>query len=93
MYSDWLIILLTKTTAMQNGVVLSYRKLCGLYFLAVVFVIRIVLSRVGPFFKAYFAHLLFCRAHFPHSHGMFLFAYNFQEPSGICIFLTSNFYI
>ena len=50
-------------------------------------------TRVGPFFKAYLAHLLFCRAHFRHSHGMFLFAYNFQEPSGICIFLTSNFYI
>ena len=50
-------------------------------------------NRVGPFFQPYFAHLLFCRTHFPDSHGMFLFAYNFQEPSGICIFLTSNFYI
>ena len=54
---------------------------------------KILYSRVGPFFQPYFAHLLFCRTHFPDSHGMFLFAYNFQEPSGICIFLTSNFYI
>ena len=39
------------------------------------------------FSKVYFAHLLFCRAHFPDSHGMFLFAYYVQEPSGICIFM------
>ena len=36
-----IIILLTKTTAAQNGVALSYRKLRRLYFLAVVFVRRI----------------------------------------------------
>ena len=35
-------IRLTKTTAPQNGVALSYRKVRGLYFLAVVFVSRIV---------------------------------------------------
>ena len=34
-------ILLTKTTAAQNGVVRSYHKVRGLYFLAVVFVRRI----------------------------------------------------
>ena len=51
-------ILLTKTTAAQNGVALSYRKVCGLYFLAVVFVRRIVkllllrLSRVHVLYKA-----------------------------------------
>ena len=32
-----LFILLTKTTAAQNGVALSYHKVRGLYFLAVVF--------------------------------------------------------
>ena len=30
-------ILLTKITAAQNGVALSYRKVRGLYFLAVIF--------------------------------------------------------
>ena len=35
-------ILLTKTTAAQNGVALSYRKVRRLYFLAVVFVRLIV---------------------------------------------------
>ena len=30
-------IILTKTTAAQNEVVLSYHRVCGLYFLAVVF--------------------------------------------------------
>ena len=35
-------ILLTKTTAAQNGVALSYHKVRGLYFLAVVFVRSIV---------------------------------------------------
>ena len=38
-------ILLTKTTAAQNGVALSYRKVRGLYFLAVVFVRHIVALR------------------------------------------------
>ena len=33
-----LTILLTKTTAARNGVALSYHRLRGLYFLAVVFV-------------------------------------------------------
>ena len=32
------------------------------------------------FFKAYFEHLLFWWSHFADSHGMFLFAYNLQEP-------------
>ena len=35
------IILLIKITAAQNGVALIYRKVRGLYFLAVVFVRRI----------------------------------------------------
>ena len=35
-------ILLTKTTAAQNEVALSYHKVRGLYFLAVVFVRSIV---------------------------------------------------
>ena len=35
-------ILLTKTTAARNGVALSYRSVRGLYFLAVVFVRRIM---------------------------------------------------
>ena len=35
-------ILLTKTTAAQNEVALSYHKLRGLYFLAVVFVATII---------------------------------------------------
>ena len=47
--------------------------------------------RVGPFFKAYLAHLLFCRSHFADPHGMFLFAYNSQEPSGIFTFMI--FYV
>ena len=34
-------ILLTKTTAAQNGVALSYLRVRGLYFLAVVFVAAI----------------------------------------------------
>ena len=34
----YIYILLTKTTAVQNGVALSYHKVRGLYFLAVVFV-------------------------------------------------------
>ena len=38
-----------------------------------------IIYRVG--LKVYFAHLLFCRAYFPDSHDMLLFAYNFQEPS------------
>ena len=37
-------ILLTKTTATQNEVALSYHKMRGLYFLAVVFVRSIVLA-------------------------------------------------
>ena len=37
-----LYILLTKTTAAQNGVALIYRKMRGLYFLAVVFMRRII---------------------------------------------------
>ena len=36
-------ILLTKTTAAQNEVALSYHRVRGLYFLAVVFVATIVL--------------------------------------------------
>ena len=32
-----LIMLLTKTTAVQNEVTLSYHRVCGLYFLAVIF--------------------------------------------------------
>ena len=36
------IILLTKTSATQNEVALSYHRLRGLYFLAVVFVAAIV---------------------------------------------------
>ena len=36
------IILLTKTTAAQNEDALSYYRVCGLYFLAVVFVRSIV---------------------------------------------------
>ena len=35
-------ILLTKTTAAQNEAALSYHRMCGLYFLAVVFVATIV---------------------------------------------------
>ena len=37
-----LYILLTKTTAAQNEVMLSYHSVHGLYFLAVVFVATIV---------------------------------------------------
>ena len=37
----------TKTTAAQNGVALSYRKVRGLYFLAVVFVRHIMLCVLG----------------------------------------------
>ena len=45
--------------------------------------------RVGPFSKAYFAHILFWRSQFADSYGMFLFAYkyNLQEPSGIFTFM------
>ena len=39
-----LTIHLTKTTAAQNEVALSYRSVRGLYFLAVVFVISILLT-------------------------------------------------
>ena len=44
-------ILVTKTTAAQNEVALSYHKVRGLYFLAIVFVSSIVnLSLVSLFF-------------------------------------------
>ena len=36
-YRNSIFILLTKTTAAQNDVALSYHRLRGLYFLAVVF--------------------------------------------------------
>ena len=36
--------LLTETTAVQNGVALSYHSVRGLYFLAVVFAATIILS-------------------------------------------------
>ena len=49
--------------------------------------------RVGPFFKVYFAHLLSWRSHFVDSHGMFLFAYNLQEPSGIFTFMIFSIQI
>ena len=42
----YIVILLTKTTAAQNGVALSYRKVRGLYFLAFVFVTSIVLTEM-----------------------------------------------
>ena len=37
---------LTKTTAVQNEVALNYHNMCGLYFLAVVFVTNIVTIEV-----------------------------------------------
>ena len=42
MYIHFLYILLTKTTAAQNEVGLSYHSVRGLYFLAVVFVTLLV---------------------------------------------------
>ena len=44
----------------------------------------------GPFFKLYFAHLLFWRCHFADFYGMFLFVCNSQEPSGIFFFFPSQ---
>ena len=39
-------ILLTKTTAAQNEIALSYHRVRGLYFLAVFFVATIVITRI-----------------------------------------------
>ena len=47
---DGVIILLTKTTAAQNEGVLSYLRVRGLYFLAVVFVSTIIHSMIFIFF-------------------------------------------
>ena len=47
-------ILLTKTTAAQNEVALSYHIVRGLYFLAVVFVATIVLSETYLRFSVLF---------------------------------------
>ena len=38
-------VLLTKTTAARNGVALSYHRVRGLYFLAVVFVRSIIICK------------------------------------------------
>ena len=40
-------MLLTKTTAAQNEVALSYHSVCGLYFMAVVFAATIVFTTTG----------------------------------------------
>ena len=50
-------ILLTKTTAAQNEVALSYHRVLGLYFLAVVFVANIIYTRRKE------GHLVECEAH------------------------------
>ena len=44
--NEWGIILLTKTTAAKNEVALSYDRVRGLCFLAVVFVAAIVSSLI-----------------------------------------------
>ena len=51
-FNDSLIyyILLTKTTAARNEVALSYHRVRGLYFRAVVFVATIVMIRVPSSF-------------------------------------------
>ena len=43
-----LLLYLTKTTAAQNGVALSYHKVRGLYFQAVVFVRSIISASTAP---------------------------------------------
>ena len=48
--------MIMKTTAAQNGVALSYPKVRGLYFLAVVFVRRIVVSVLAKNTCAQFPH-------------------------------------
>ena len=44
-YKLYIYILVTKTTAAQNEGALSYHRLCGLYFLAVVFVAAVISFR------------------------------------------------
>ena len=50
-------ILLTKTTAARNEVALSYHKVRGLYFLAVVFAVSIVI--LNPFTVKLYLYLMF----------------------------------
>ena len=46
----YIIILLTKTTAAQNEVALSYYRMRGLYFLTVIFAATILLKRFNFLF-------------------------------------------
>ena len=51
------VILLAKTTAAQNKVALTYYRVCGLYFLAVVFVRSIVNTVKTSSVLSYFLQL------------------------------------
>ena len=58
MYCLQLTILLTKTTAAQKEDALSYYKVRGLYFLAVVFAYKLTITRVP--FSSFYIKLASC---------------------------------
>ena len=62
-------ILLTKTTAAQNGVALSYHKVRGLYFMAVVFV-RSIVKESMIFYSLFYYLVKYKFVHIPNEGGL-----------------------
>ena len=84
LYSFYLYILLTKTTAAKNEDALSYYKVRGLYFLAVVFVRSIVLARAYTIRFELISCFLPCYIYLVNCDNPYTFGYNLYLIINLC---------